>query len=419
MKKRYHPLKWVIWTLAVVFYFYEYLIRVFPSVISDELMLAFNVNAVGLGTLSAFYLYAYAPMQIPVGFLMDRFGARKLLTGASIVCGVATLLFSFTENIYLADFYRILMGAGSAFGFIGMVYISSHWFSSKKLAFLVGLGNSIGTLGAVGGLAIEGFIVQYVYWKTTLVVLGALGIVLGFVIYLIIRKEPKTKIEKTNKTTTMRESVKIVLSNPQTWINAFVTFAFYVTVSAFAGLWATPFFSDVYGYTVPQAATAASMIYIGFIVGGPIFGHISDKAESRKKFLLTVPILALFCLLPIIYNTYLPYSVVIVLTFLIGFFTSSHLLNFALAIELNPEKCKGFSLAFANFINFLGAALVQTFVGYLIDFKSVAQNGLTSIVHSPQAYQFALSMLPIIFVIGWFVTLFIKEEKHASHVYYD
>ena len=136
MKKRYHPLKWVIWTLAVVFYFYEYLIRVFPSVISDELMFAFNVNAVGLGTLSAFYLYAYAPMQIPVGFLMDRFGARKLLTGASIVCGVATLLFSFTENIYLADFYRILMGAGSAFGLLAWCIFPLTGFQVKNLPFL-------------------------------------------------------------------------------------------------------------------------------------------------------------------------------------------------------------------------------------------------------------------------------------------
>lgn len=146
-------MRWIIWGLAVAFYFYEYLIRVFPSVITDELVDFFHINIIGLGLISASYFYAYASMQIPAGALVDRYGARKLLTIASLICGFSTFIFSITHHLWLADISRFFMGTGSAFGFIGMIYICSHWFSGKKLGLLIGVGNSLGMFEAVFGLA--------------------------------------------------------------------------------------------------------------------------------------------------------------------------------------------------------------------------------------------------------------------------
>jgi fucose permease len=73
-------LKWFIWLLAAGFYFYEFVLRVSPSVMVDELMTSFGITASAVGVLSAFYLYAYAPMQLPVGLLMDRYGIKKILS---------------------------------------------------------------------------------------------------------------------------------------------------------------------------------------------------------------------------------------------------------------------------------------------------------------------------------------------------
>ncbi|WP_420421101.1 MFS transporter [Simkania sp.] len=120
MKHPVHARRWIIWGLAVTFYFYEYFLRVAPSVMVHELLTAFNIGAGVFGTMTAFYLYAYAPMQIPVGILMDRFGARKLLTLAALACGIASLLFGFATEIWLASIARFLIGAASAFAFVGM-----------------------------------------------------------------------------------------------------------------------------------------------------------------------------------------------------------------------------------------------------------------------------------------------------------
>ena len=139
MQKRAIARSWLIWSLAVLFLFYEFFIRVFPTAMVAELMSAFKVNAGRLGLLSSFYFYSYAPMQIPVGLLMDRFGARKLLTFASLICAIGAFAFSFSFDFSIAAVGRFLMGVGSAFGFVGMVYVCSHFFPQKKWQCLLEL----------------------------------------------------------------------------------------------------------------------------------------------------------------------------------------------------------------------------------------------------------------------------------------
>src|SRR6476469_4223069 len=68
--------------LAILFYYYEYYLRVAPSFMNAELKLTFNLSEAAFGNLAAFFYYAYTPMQIPVGMMMDRFGPRRLLTFA-------------------------------------------------------------------------------------------------------------------------------------------------------------------------------------------------------------------------------------------------------------------------------------------------------------------------------------------------
>ncbi len=53
-------------------------------------MKTFQVSAAGFGIISAFYFYAYAPMQLPAGLLFDRYGPRKLMTAALILCAVGS-----------------------------------------------------------------------------------------------------------------------------------------------------------------------------------------------------------------------------------------------------------------------------------------------------------------------------------------
>ncbi len=177
-------MRWVIWAFASCFYFYEYLLRVSPSTMVPELMAAFSLNAAEIGVLGGAFFFTYAPMQLPVGILMDRFGARKLLTYASIGCGVGSFIFGVSKGLSLLYVGRLLIGAGSSFAFVAMVFVCSHLFEKSKRALLVGLANSIAMLGGLFGEGPLSSIVHNIGWRWTMIILGFIGVALGFLIFL-------------------------------------------------------------------------------------------------------------------------------------------------------------------------------------------------------------------------------------------
>ncbi len=412
MTKHLQARRWIIWGLAVAFYFYEYFLRVAPSVMVTDLFKAFNIGAGVFGIISAAYLYAYAPMQLPVGMLMDRFGARKLLTFATLLCGVSSLLFGIAPGVGLAIFARLLMGAGSAFAFIGMVYISSHWFHGKVLALLVGVGNSLGMLGAVFGEGPLAELVDIFSWRPTSISLGILGLVLGIIIYVAVRNDPPgAKSHSPKSSVSLLFGLKTVCKNSQTWINGVVAMMFYTATVAYGGLWAIPFLRETRGYSNEEASFAASMVYIGWIVGGPIIGYFSDKICNRKVMLFIFILLSILFFSLITYGPSLSPVWTFGLMFLLGVALSTQLLCYSLSIELNTPEVKGSALALTNFLVFVAGSAVQTLVGILLDLNWSGKlvNGIRS--YAVGDFQIALTVFPITMAIAFLFTFFIKEKE--------
>lgn len=416
--------RWFIWSLAVIFYFYEYILRVAPSVMVSHILTSFNIRAGVFGTIVAFYLYAYAPMQLPVGMLMDRFGARKLLPIATLACGIATIFFGLSHAVWVADIARFFTGAGSAFAFIGMIYICSHWFPSRIIGLLVGVGNSLGMLGAVVGEGPLSSLIHwatasrwsFINWRTVTIGLGFLGIVLGIMIYLSLLKKPPAAYNHApavKEKTPWFNSLKEVCKNGQTWINGTVAFCFYASISAFGGLWAIPFLKQAHHFSIEAASYASSMVYMGIILLGPIIGHLADRTGNRKLILLIFTFSALCLFLLITYMQNLHYIYVFILMLLLGGALSAHLLTYTLAIDLNSRKVKGTALALTNFLVFFVSSLIQTLVGFLLDINWDGKVEAGIPVYSTHNFQLALSPFALTLILAFIFTFFIKEKKRS------
>lgn len=417
MKSQTSFLKWAIWALAAVFYFYEFLLRVSPSVMIPELMKSFGITASAVGILSAFYLYAYAPMQLPVGILMDRYGVKKVLSLASIVCGLGALVFSAAPNLVIAGAGRSLIGAGSAFAFISMVYVCSHWFPIKKRAFLIGIANSIAMLGASAGTGPLTTIIHNIGWRETIGMFGIFGVLLGIAIYLILRTDRhsvEAERETAHKKSHILSNLKLVAAEKTTWINGISALLFYMTTTAFAGLWGLSFVQTAYGVSREVAGYAMSMVFAGWVVGGPLIGFISDYLGTRKKTIRIGVLGSLICLIPVIYFPSIPIYVVYILLFLVGLFSSAELLSFSLAIELNSLQAKATAAAFTNCLISCGDAIVQPLVGFLLDhnWSGTMIDGLRH--YETRDYQIALSCLPISLVLSFLLLFFIKKERYSA-----
>lgn len=407
-------LKWAIWAVAAVFYFYEFLLRVSPSVMVPELMQSFGITASSVGLLSAFYLYAYAPMQLPVGVLMDRYGVKKVLSIACVACGLGALLFSVAQNLTVAGAGRTLIGASSAFAFIAMVYVTSHWFPLKKRAFLIGLANSVAMLGASAGTGPLSMVIHNIGWRKGMSLFGILGILLGISVYFILkadRHDAEVEKETAHSKSALLENLQLVISQKNTWINAFAALFFYMTTTAFAGLWGLSFVQTAYGTSKEVAGYAMSMVFVGWLVGGPLTGLLSDFFGTRSTTLRISALGALVCLIPVIYVPTIPLYSVYALLFFVGFFSSAELLSFSLAIELNSAKAKATAAAFTNLVISCGDAVVQPLVGFLLDthWTGVLENGIR--VYTTDSYQTALTVLPVTLLLAFILLFFIKEKS--------
>ena len=95
----------IAFALGTLFFGYAFVQRVSPSVMTDELMREFAVGGAALGSLSAFYFYAYASIQLPVGMLTDRFGPRKLMSFTAALCALASVGFALSDSclLYTSD----------------------------------------------------------------------------------------------------------------------------------------------------------------------------------------------------------------------------------------------------------------------------------------------------------------------------
>ena len=107
--------------------------RVIPSVMVDRLMADFAVGVAVLGTLSSLYFYAYAVMQLPVGAMVDRWGPGLPYAGALILATLVSSLFAVAESIQMAYAKRILIGVGSAFGWVAALKVIAERFRRTAL----------------------------------------------------------------------------------------------------------------------------------------------------------------------------------------------------------------------------------------------------------------------------------------------
>jgi sugar phosphate permease len=238
--------------------------------------------------------------------------------------------------------------------------------------------------------------------------------VLAIGIYTLLRGDRHdTQVEKetARADSHILENLKSVAKHKGTWINGIAALLFYMTTTAFAGLWGLTFVQTAYGVSKEVAGYAMSMVFAGWLVGGPLTGLLSDIMGKRITTIRIGVICTLFSLIPVIYFPSIPIFAVYILLFLVGFFSSAELLNFSLAVEINSMKAKATAAAFTNFLISCGDACIQPLVGFLLDVNWSGEfaNGIR--IYATKDYQVALSCLPIALALSFFLLFFLKKEK--------
>ena len=391
--------------IAIAAYLLSFFHRVAPAAISADLQATFAIGGAQLGSLAATYFYVYTVMQVPTGVLADTLGPRRLLFWGGLVAGVGSLMFGLAGSFEMAFVGRTLVGLGVSVTFIAMLKLIAVGFDDRRFATLVGLCMLIGNLGPILAGAPLAWATQAAGWRQVFVAVGVFSFFIALAALRWVAETPTGKVDRTVWLT----GLATVLKNRATWPGFFGNLGLGGAFFAFAGLWAVPYLTQVHGLTRAVAANHVSVYFIGFAVGSALWGRVSDALGRRKPVMLAVSGAHVLGWGVWLSGVALPLSATYALCGLMGLATAGFTLSWAAAKEVNPPQLSGMATSVVNVGVFLGPAILQPLVGWVMErtWDGTLVNGVR--IYSAGDYASGLWLMAASALLGWLAVFFVRE----------
>ncbi|MEO8243527.1 MAG: MFS transporter [bacterium] len=393
---------WTAFAIASAFFLFEFVTRIVPSLSTAAIEDFYHLSAPGFGTLSSLFFWVYAPMQIVVGLVLDRYGARRCVLLGSFGCALGVLLFAATDVVWIGGLGRAVTGFGAAFAFVAALWMVNHWFPPQRFALLSGAINAVGMLGAAIGAVALSKAIDLAGWRVVFGATGLVGLALCAVAYLYLREPPSPAATATSDPGDhIRNSLTEVLGSGRIWAIALVGMLFYMPVNVYAGLWGATELMGDHGLSQVAAEADVSMIFCGMAVGSIAGGWVSDLLGHRKYLVFGGAVLTGLAYAAVLY---LPGSAWGdgALLFVAGVFGGLQMLTFTMAKEGQSNAVVGTVVAFVNMIGIGGALIFQPLVSYVAD----AAGG---------NFKLALTAVPLCAAAAAVIILFVPEYRHPDH----
>lgn len=389
--------------------------RVAPAAIAGELAQAFHTSGVGLGVLAATYFYVYTVMQIPTGVLVDRFGTRRIVTAGGVIAGVGSMAFGAASTFAVATMGRTLVGLGVSVMFVALLKLVAEWFREREFATMAGVTVCLGNMGAILSAVPLAWLVTVISWRTVFAATGIVSIVLAALSWCFVHDRPRDvglisphefPVPPGQPTIHWWIGLLEVVRNPYSWPGFFANIGLAGTLLTFAGLWGVPYLVHAHGMERTLATWHTSAMLLGFAVGAMTVGIVSDRLRQRKSVLLVAAAAYSCGWLPWLVGIAMPTAASVALCLAMGLTGSAFTLTLANAKEVNRREFAGMAVSLVNTGVFLGAAVLQPLVGWILDRASGGAG-----VHGAgsDAFRLAVGALAFASLAGLAGALFLRE----------
>lgn len=388
--------------LSAFFYCYEYILRISPNVMMPAIMQHFALSAGGAGLLVSLYYFIYTPLQIVVGVITDRYGAKRVLSWAISLCALGAFLFPATHHVSVAGFGRLLIGAGSAFAYVGALAIANKNLNKEWFTFFAGAVTTLGMIGAIAGDIGMGNLMTHYDFKGIFALLVVVGIalLLAFMVSVYFRKKTiGEKKEPIEPSVSFRELKNIILSRRFVLLGSIGALLF-LSLDIFAELWGVQYLQISRHVSVTEAATINSFIFWGWAVGSPCQALFYKLLRTARRCFIVETLLAAACVILALTFTNSSELTLKVLLFFFGFFCSVEILCFSIAVRWVRHKSAATAVAVINFFVMMSGMIFQPVSSALINW-SAHHSAIATHVYTANDYLTTLTILPIATLIAF------------------
>lgn len=416
---------WLVWGVAVAAYVLSVTNRTSLSAVGVDAAVRFEADASTLSMFAVIQLAVYGLMQIPVGLLLDRYGARPIITIGMVLMAVGQLIMAFAPNVGIVIVARVLLGAGDAAVFPSVLRVVATWFPEQRAPLLVQFTGILGQAGQLLSLLPLAALLHATTWSVAFGSLAGLGVLFAVLVFGIIRNHPPDRdadvavntatgaIHVVTSAADLRVGFRESWGHPGTRLAFWSHFTTPFAGTAFALLWGFPFLTAGEGLAPATASLVISAFVVFGMLSGPVIGALSSRHPTRRTRMLVLPTIAIQAVAwfaVIAWPGPAPLWLLFVLAFALATGGPASMIAFDHARTHNPSHRLSTATGIVNGGGFLAGLIAIFLIGLAMDLQGAGTPDTYSLVAFRTAF---LTQVPL-WALGAF---FIVFERRRTRVH--
>jgi MFS family permease len=362
---------WFIWFAAVTVYLLAVFHRTSFGVAGLQAAERFGVGAAALSTFTVLQVGVYAAMQIPTGVLVDRYGPRRVLTGAVFFLGLGQILLAVADSYPLGLLARGVLGFGDALTFVSVLRLIAAHFPGRQYALLTALTAAIGYVGNLAATLPLTLLLDGAGWTPTFLAVGLVTALYTAVVVLRVKDIPPGEPEPVRERVhpkLLGRRVAEAWRVPGTRLGFWVHFSTMFAPNVLTLLWGVPFLVQGQGYPKATASSLLIVFVFGSMLGGPYLGSLIGRRPSLRMPLVGGYLggAAVIWAVLLGWSGPIPVPVLIPAFAFLALGGPASMIGFALARDYNPLSRVGTATGVVNVGGFVATTISALAVGVLL-----------------------------------------------------
>lgn len=353
-------------------------------------------------------------MQIPIGILVDRFGAKVLLAVGAGIMAAGQLTVAFAPSLEFAIVGRMLVGLGDSFTFVSMIRMVNGWYSGAKASKIQQYIATAGQTGQFFSAVPFWFMLENLGWEPAFSIMAAASVLVVLLLIAFTANEPGETQHNVQAANSVKQAWKQLVENvriPGIRMSFWTHFVTQPTTTSVSLLWAVPYLVTAEGQPLEFVAfILTAMVAFGFLTG-PVIAEICARAPQFRTRLVyvNVGLTVLAWLVMLLVPGKSPSWLLLVCFLVISIGGPASMVAFDFSKDFVPKERLGSANGFANVGGFLASFVMMYLTGLVIDLLHNPESGIDR--YNIESFRWAFATQFIVIAVGLFY--FRRESRKA------